>query len=221
LLPVFGHSANRRPAIAASCLCALLCLPLLLAAPAGAAAKRDRSIRAVDFRNFTYRFEECDAKTLTLRDGFAGERLCFGVTKLVAVRYADFDADGSEEAVVTLGTNCHASCWYVEDYYVFGRRSGKIRQLFHTSSSFRYGLKPPADFSKDVFRLSSAYGLSLKRRRMTLTVPAWDSFDGNCCPRYHERAIYEWRRGRFGVVSRKRRLDPNGPGDPAAALMKR
>ena len=178
------------------------------------AAKAGRDIRSIDFRNFTFPFE-CDVKkTVTLRRGRNTESACFGLTKVVSIRYHDFDNDGREEALVVLGTNCLTSCWYIENYYVYSYRKGRGKLIFKESQGYRYKLEEPADFGKDVWKLGHPYGLSINQGRIQITRPAWDDGDANCCPRFREYAVYGWRRNRFATISRKRILDPNGPGDP-------
>jgi hypothetical protein len=193
-------------------------LPVLLlhAASLSTPAKVKPGIRSTDFRNFTFPFE-CDVKkTVTLRQGRVPESRCYGITKLVSVRYQDFDGDGREEALVVLGTNCQTSCWYVENYYVYSHHGGRSKLIFQESQSYRYKLVEPADFDKDVWTLGRPYGLSRRGRGFAIT-GLWVDFangDANCCPLYREITTYEWRRNRFAVVSRRRMLDPNGPGDP-------
>jgi hypothetical protein len=196
--------------------CPLLIFPILLlqVSSPSVAAKVRRDIRSIDFRNFTYPFE-CDVKkTMTLRQGRDTESKCFGLTKVVSIHYRDFDRDGREEALVVLGTNCHASCWYIENYYVYSYQKGRSKLIFQESQGYRYKLQEPADLGKDVFKLGRPYGLSIKQGRLKITGLAHDDGDGNCCPRFRQHTIYGWRRNRFAIISRTRILDPNGPGDP-------
>jgi len=198
--------------------CPLLVFPILLlqVSSVPVAAKVRRDIRSVDFRNFTYPFECDEKKTLTLRQGRVPESACYGITKVVSIRYRDFDGDGREDALIVLGTNCHVSCWYLENYYVYSYHKGRGKLIFQESQSYRYKLGEPADFSKDVWKLGHPYGISIRQGRLLITGLAWYEGDGNCCPRYREHTVYGWRQNRFAIISRKRILDPNGPGDPRA-----
>lgn len=180
------------------------------------AAKAKRDIRSVDFRNFTFPVECGEQKTLTLKQGRVPGAGCNDITKLVSLNYRDLNGDGREEAIIVIGTNCTVSCWYIEDYLVYSYRKGRLQPIFKRQQSYRYGLIEPKDFSRDVRTLRRPYGLSIKGKRLLLTGLAWDEGDANCCPRYRERTIYEWRRNRFVIISRKRMYDPNGPGDPWA-----
>jgi hypothetical protein len=152
---------------------------------------------------------------VTLRRGRDTDSRCFGLTKIVSIRYRDFDGDGREEAVVVLGTNCHASCWYIENYYVYSYHKGRGKLIFQESQGYRYKLEEPVDFGRDVWKLGHPYGLFINQRRLQITGLAGEDGDANCCPRFREYTVYGWRQNRFAIISRKRILDPNGPGgDP-------
>lgn len=198
-------------------LCPVALFPLLFqASSVSAHAQVKRDIRSVDFRNFTFPVACGQQKTLTLKQGKVPGEGCHDITKLVSLSYLDLTGDGREEAVIVIGTNCKTSCWYMEDYLIYSYRQGRLKPIFKRSESYRYGLIEPKDFSKDVWGLRRPYGLSIRRQRLFLTVLEWDAGDANCCPRYRESMIYEWRSNRFAVISRKRMYDPNGPGDPWA-----
>ncbi|HEX8457201.1 MAG TPA: hypothetical protein VF656_07890 [Pyrinomonadaceae bacterium] len=216
---LFSRRAPRRLKTAVRCgLAALAPLLLLPVFSATASAKINfdirTDIRSVDFHNFTYPTPCGEQKTLTLRHGRVPGEGCNELTKLVSLRYRDLTGDGREEAIIVIGTNCTTSCWYIEDYFVYSYVRGRLKPIFKEQQSYRYRLTEPARFSNNVWSLGRPYGLSIKRGRLFITGLAWDEGDGNCCPRYREKTSYEWRRGRFVVISRKRILDPNGPGDP-------
>jgi hypothetical protein len=191
-----------------------LFLPLFHVSHVSAHAQVKRDIRSVDFRNFTFPVACGERKTLTLRQGKVPGEGCNDITKLVSVRYRDLNGDGLEEAIIAIGTNCIVSCWYIEDYLVYSYRKGRLKVLFKEEQGYRYGLVEPVDYANEVRGLRRPYGLSIKGRRLLITALAWEKGDGNCCPRYRESTLYEWRRNRFAVVWRKRKYDPNGPGDP-------
>lgn len=181
---------------------------------ASASAKAKRDIRSVDFRNFTFPVPCGKQKTLTLKEGKVPAEGCYDITKLVSLSYRDLNGGQQEEAIIVIGTNCKASCWYIEDYLVYSYRHGRLTPIFKEQQSYRYGLVEPDDFSKNVWGLPRPYSLSVKRKGLIITGLAWDEGDGTCCPRYRERTVYGWRRNRFAIISRERAFDPNGPGDP-------
>ena len=100
----------------------LILIPTLLSPHAALPQQRVRSIRAVDFANFTYpRVGEQRAyirrKTFTLEDGEYPERGVEDGMHFVRVVYGDVAGDEAEEAIVILGVRTRGtaipSCVYI------------------------------------------------------------------------------------------------------------
>jgi hypothetical protein len=147
------------------------------AEPASADAANG-TIRAIDFGNFT--FAPAGAEPLTLHNG--REEAPDG-SRLVSIRYADFDRDGLEDALITIGTGTNGAGAYSEDYYVYLERGGQPSLVFHDSRE-----KPQEARIVD--------------GSIVLTAPHWRPDDPGCCPSATETAVYAWRDGRILRISR-------------------
>jgi hypothetical protein len=159
-------------------------------------AQSQRGIRSVDFYNFTYKVD--GRAKVTLKNGrykkkyFPDSNALF-TSKLAVLKYADFDGDGEEEAVVLIqsrdsGGSSHGD----NDYFVFAYRAGKPRQIFH---EYREGPE----------------GLCLKNRSIIITAEAWEGISvPHCCPPFTETKIYRWRGSHFALVKTYRQK--NYPG---------
>ncbi|HEV8482579.1 MAG TPA: hypothetical protein VGV87_03385 [Blastocatellia bacterium] len=146
-------------------------------------------IRSVDFRNFDYGSQPGEGRVL-LRKGRSNEKT-FGIpnSKLTAVKYADLDGDGREEAVVVIKTNLFGSGGYDEHYYVFTYRNGVPRRLF--------------DEYKEQGR-----GIRIKDGALMIVAPYWDTEVPHCCPKYIETKAYRLKGSRLVVVKRWLRRNP-------------
>ncbi len=145
-------------------------------------AKRTSGIRSVDFRNFTY---DEGAEHLVLREG-REERAGAEGSRLLNVKYIDFNADGKEEALVTLATGTRGAQGYGEEYFVFAFDAGSPRQLFRESRQ-----KPQS--------------MSVNGRSIIIVAPFWKNADPGCCPSSIETAVYRWRGHGFVRASRQMR----------------
>ena len=101
----------------------------------------------------------------------------------MSVRYADFDGDGKDDALVRVGTGKRDAGGYSEDYYVYLERNGRPRLVWHGSRE-----KPRQ--------------VRLEGRSIVIVAPFWRATDPGCCPSATETAVYRWRAGRFVRVSR-------------------
>ncbi len=151
---------------------------------AAAPAQTPRGIRSVDFRNFT--FAPKGAPLLTLHDGREDEP---DGSYLVSVRYADFDGDGKDDALVTVGTGKKDAGGYSEDYYVYLERNGRPRLVWHDSRE-----KPRQ--------------VRIEGNSIVIVAPFWKDGDPGCCPSAIETAVYRWRHGRFVRLSRQLKPRP-------------
>jgi hypothetical protein len=170
----------------------LLFLALLPAASVEVSlAQTKRGIRSVDFYNFTY--ELAGRAKVTLKNGsykknYARDSNTISTSKLLVLKYADFDGDGKEEALMLIkskdtGGSNHGD----NDYFVFAYRAGKPRQIFH---EYREGPE----------------GLCLKNRSIIIIAEAWkDAPIPHCCPPFTETKVYRWRGSDFAVVKTYRR----------------
>ncbi|MFN2577623.1 MAG: hypothetical protein ABR607_08035 [Pyrinomonadaceae bacterium] len=150
------------------------------------ATTRNPAIRAVDFRNFSYVRKGVDI--LVLRDGReSGEK---SGSRLLAVKYVDFDRDGTQEAFVTIGTGQREEGGYAEEYFVYSNRSGSLRQLFYESRQ-----KPQS--------------IRVTGQAIVITAPFWTPADSGCCPSLIETSAYSWRRA--GFIRTSRQLRPRRP----------
>lgn len=102
------------------------CLLLMMAA--SAFGRSERSIRSVDFRNFTYQW---NGDKFTLHDGkfSEGDAVSCSSYKLLSVKYLDFDGDGNDEAFVVIDYRTSGTYDHGKGYYVFAYRGGKPRAL--------------------------------------------------------------------------------------------
>ena len=156
------------------------CLPVLASHKAG--------IHSIDFQDFTY--EDCQAwggRTIQLQNGKYSYKDKLGETKskLVAIRYADLNADGKDEAVIDIRTESYGSIPYIDDYYVFKYHKGVLDVVFHTSRE-----RPE--------------GMVVRGRAIVIVAPFWRDGSGPfCCPPYIETIVYRWRKSKLVVAGRR------------------
>lgn len=187
---------------------AFLSLAFILTAGCNLSAAQSKlGIHSIDFRNFTYdlynwkkvKFVNGHYKEIDKTDGtiyFKGE--------LAILKYADFNGDGKEEAIVliqsgeTRGSN-HGD----NDYFVFAYRAGKPRQIFH---EHREGKE----------------GLCLKNRSITIVAEAWEGIPvPHCCPPFTETKTYRWQGSRFVLIKTDRQKNYPGQNPKLFAEAKR
>jgi hypothetical protein len=148
-----------------------------------------KGIRSVDFYNFSYH-SEIWGDNISLRKGEYARKDPVGETlytrsKLIALKYADFNKDGKEDVAVAMRTLLNGSMPVAMDYYVFEYRSGKAQQIF-----YKWQEGPE--------------GLCVKGHSLIITAALWEKGDAHCCPRYTEQAVYRWRGKGIVVASRRR-----------------
>lgn len=170
-----------------------------------------KSIRSVDFRNFSFpeteglhiphsrkrSFKLKDGELPETRDkqGFVDE---MGVY-LGDVRYGDVTGDGQEEAIVVLsiltGGSAMPNCVYV---YTWDRRRPKLLWAFDTGDRADGGLRRVK--AENGFLLVELYGA---RRILGKDLYAEDKTNrGACCPTFFTRARYKWTGNRFRLASK-------------------
>ena len=180
----------------ARCRKTVICLlvgSLLILTNRAVFAQRGRGVRSIDFRNFTYQLGD--------ERGFGDESVRLGNGKyespdnspggivdstLVAVKYADFDGDGQEEAAVELNLGINGSAGSIEEYFVFAYRKGAPQQTFRES--------------REGGRRMNVLG-----RSIIISAPFWKSVDAHCCPSAVATDTYSWRGSRFARVSHRLR----------------
>jgi hypothetical protein len=170
-----------------------------------------KSIRAVDFRNFSYpeteglhiphsrkrSFKLKDGSLPETRDkqGFVDE---MGID-LSKVRYGDVTGDGQEEAIVVLsiltGGSAMPNCVYV---YTWDQRRPKLLWAFDTGDRADGGLRRVN--AENGYLLVELYG---NRRILGKDLYGEDKTNrGACCPTLFTRACYKWTGNRFRLASK-------------------
>jgi hypothetical protein len=147
----------------------------------------------VDFKTFTFETSQGTSGPIKLNKGMYLEWVDPKIPtkcKLTRIRYVDFDADGREDALVSITVVVPGSACYFEDHYVFVYRKGFAHQVFHSSKE-------------------QGYGVRVAGRRLVIVAPHWSDADAHCCPSFKEWVTYRWRGGQFVVVGRHLRRDPS------------
>jgi hypothetical protein len=187
---------------------------LVSSAPQSATKK---SIRAVDFRNFTFpeteglhiphsrkrSFKLKDGSLPETRDkqGFVDE---MGID-LSKVSYGDVTGDGQEEAIVVLsiltGGSAMPNCVYI---YTWDQRRPKLLWAFDTGDRADGGLRRVN--AENGYLLVELYGA---RKILGKDLGAEDKTNrGACCPTFFTRAFYKWTGNGFRLASKPKVL-PN------------
>ena len=90
-------------------------------------------ITKIDFRNHTYSSAGFVSEPVTLKNGKFLDHGDFG-THFNSVEYVDFNNDGENEAVVSIGTDIDGSAAYIEDYFVYSYQKGQLfKEIHHTA----------------------------------------------------------------------------------------
>ena len=164
---------------------------LLIAPPREVAVfgQQSHSIRSVDFRNFDYGSPPGESRIVLY--GGRSKRRTFGKpdSKLAAVRYADLDGDGKEEAVVVITTDLFGSGGYDQHYYVFAYRTGVPRKIFQEHRE-------------------RGRGIQIKGGALIIVAPYWDNEIPHCCPKYIETTAYRFNGSRLVVSKRWLKRNP-------------
>ena len=185
----------------------MLLLSLIVALAATAQSTPVRSIRDIDFRNFTYPrlpTRKCSMNKVPLRDGKYGSVAKFSphviprggcwAVSVAPVEYGDLTGDGQEEAVVVL----YAELGGTEssnDVFIYSLKNGRPVLLwkFWTGDRADGGLvRLYAENGKLVVELAG------KNKFIGSDYFANDgSSNGACCPTVITRSKYQWIRGAF------------------------
>ena len=159
-------------------------------------AQRGGDIKAVDFKNFTYR-PGCayDGKPVRARGGkferpSEDDRMYFSVRQ---VTYGDLTGDGRAEAVVVSHCNTGGTGQFTEGY-VYTMRRGRAVEILRLEQGDRAfgGIKD----------VRIEHGLLLVERY----APAEPGV-GACCPKYIDTDTYRVRGSRLVAVGRTKRRD--------------
>ncbi len=144
-----------------------------------------QTIRSVDFRNFAYD-SGASIDKIVLRDGIysKGTPPLQDKSRIVNLRYVDFDRDGKQEAAIVIETSVIGSMLWCRDYYVFAYCNGAAQQIFHEWRE-RGGR------------------MRIRGRSIEITAPLWKA-DAHCCPSFSETVSYGWGNSAFMVASRRR-----------------
>jgi hypothetical protein len=170
----------------------MLLLSLILVLAPTAQSSSFRSIRNVDFKNFTY--PNIDAKgTFTLKAGI--EPNVEESRSVVDVIYGDVTADGTEDAMVVQSQNIRGSAipYFV---YVFTMNGAKPKLLW----SFATGDRAQGGLRR-VFAQSGSLVVELYGSNAYVGMPDYDaSADCAACATHYTSSRYAWRNGHFQRV---------------------
>jgi hypothetical protein len=166
----------------------LLLLIIMLIGAVPAKGRPKRGIRSVDLYNFTYLSESWGDNISLSRGEYKkkdpGSESLYTRSKLVSLKYFDFNNDAKEDAAVAIRTLVNGSMQVAMDYYVFEYRSGRPQQIFH---KWQEGPE----------------GLCVNGNNLVITAALWDEADAHCCPSYTEKKIYKWKSKTFVVALRR------------------
>jgi hypothetical protein len=170
-----------------------------------------KSIRSVDFRNFSYprtkglylphsrnrpfRLKDGELPETRNKQGFVDEMGGY----LSDVSYGDVTGDGQEEAIVVLdfvtGGSSMLDCVYV---YAWDQRRPKLLWAFETGDRAYGGLRRVK--AENGYLLVELYG---NGKILGKDLEAEDKTNrGACCPTLFTRARYKWTGNRFRLASK-------------------
>ncbi len=161
-------------------ICGLILSALMLWKPG---LMNKKIITEVDFLNQTYSSAAFSSDPVTLKNGRFIDHGEFG-TDFLFVEYTDFNNDGKDEAVVSLGTDVDGSAAYIEDYFVYTYQKGQLKEIFHTA------------------RENPRNKIKVAGKTMAITAPHWKPDDPHSSPSNIETTTYGWKDGRIDVISR-------------------
>jgi hypothetical protein len=159
-----------------------------------------KSIRSIDFRDFTYpgstygEFQDYyPEETFTLRDGAWGGPE-YGMT-LMTVSYGDVTGDGREEAILTFDQETDGSAALSSVYvYTLKDHRPKLLWAFESGDRAEGGLRHAYASGGKLW--VELYGKETRVEGGSATFSTEPS-PGLCCPKFFTRTSYEWVDGRF------------------------
>jgi len=204
----------------------LVCITIALGANTDSPSSKPstKSIRAVDFGNFSYpktkgfHIPHSRKRFFRLKNGLLPETrdkqgfivgMGVGLSK---VSYGDVTGDGQEEAVVVLsfltGGSSMPNCVYV---YAWDHRRPKLLWAFNTGDRAHGGLRRVKAENRSL--LVELYGDGKVVGKDFYTIDK--TFRGACCPTLFTRARYKWTGNGFRLASKPKVLpNPEGHGSP-------
>ena len=152
-------------------------------APQPSLLAKKETIRSIDFRNYTY--TNFVGETVTLKDGkFVNPDDAIEETHLNLVQYVDFNNDGEEEAVVSIGTSVNGALVYGENYLVYSYPQGQVKEIFKTGRTLANEMKVDGN-------------------TIVIKAPDWRGGENpTCCPSRMETAVYGWKEGKIQLLSK-------------------
>lgn len=167
----------------------------------------DRSIRSIDFANFTYPYDCVGIykKGFALRNGEEQKSIDKVPMRLSYVLYGDVTSDGKEEAMVVLSVPFTGGTMRLHCVYIFGLQNGspKLLRTFETGDRADRGLR-------QVYAESGQ--LIVEQYKKTVN-------DGDCCAAFFTRNHYQWQNGRFRRAGKEEQLTNPNSGSPSAPIM--
>jgi hypothetical protein len=168
------------------------------------AAEHPTDIRAVDFSNFVYPWQEAELvgdlqwlnsfkASILLRDGehvFSGgdqsQRMC-PYLAVQQITYEDVDNDGLQDAIVTLSYHsCGTAHWNYVYIYTLDDGKPKLLAAFQTGARVYHGL----------------HRIYVGNGYLTIELNEPIENEGDCCATWCSRTQYEWRDNHFQKVSK-------------------
>jgi hypothetical protein len=112
-------------------------------------------------------------------------------SKLLLIRYVDFNDDGEEETLVLIKSKGPGSGHGDNDYFVFEYRQGRPQQILHHYYEGKESVR-------------------LKNRALILSGESWDSDNHipHCCPPFTETLVYRWRGSKLVIAKRFLKRNP-------------
>lgn len=149
----------------------------------GQVLEHKESIHLIDFRNYTYSSAGFGSEPVTLKNGKFIDHSNFG-THFNSVEYADFNNDGKDDAVVSIGTDIDGSAAYIADYFVYAYQQGQLKEIYHMQRE-----KPQKD-------------MMVVNNTIIITAPHWEPDDSHSSPSYLETTTYGWKNDAIKVISK-------------------
>lgn len=164
---------------------------------------RDRSIRDVNFHNFTYQWYPkweymlSERKEFTLREGKTEIAIPSGSNEpsafeLVNIQYGDVTGDGAEEAVVTIRIDVMGNSMpYVVFVYTLTDGEPKMLWVHETGDRADEGLRNVYVTGDHLLAVEQYNADKLESSGGEATAV------GLCCPKTFIRTFYKWRKSQF------------------------
>ena len=165
-----------------------------------------KSIREVDFKNFTYQFPEFRDEAFTLKNGRKEQTKEEDGAGLGNIEYGDATNDGEEEAMLRIqpitGGNCQCEMVFI---YTLKNNKPKLLWSFDTWDKAVGGLKQV--YTKNGKLIVELFGDSeFENGKFDFGI-AEGKFKGYCCPTTFRKFIFEWNDEKFVLKEKSEMFD--------------